>query len=448
MKHHFVLAIFWILSAVTAGASTKTLTLPHKTATLSNGLRIVLVKYPSPGVVAYQMPLRVGSRNEVEAGKTGFAHFFEHLMFRGTKKRTAEEFGQIYNDLGCENNAWTSDDITNYHGVVASVYLPQILDAEADRFMNLQFDEKALRDESGAVLGEYNKNVAQPEFLLEEKLRSTAFKKHTYSHTTMGFKEDVLQFPERFADVWPFFKRYYRPENVSVILVGDIDFDKMLRLVKDKFGDWKGAADAKPSIIPVEPEQTETRHAEVKLDKPTQTRLTIAYKIPAFTTKNRDFASLELLSAIQFSVTSDFQKEYKFKRKWLDAVDAGALEQADPGLWMINLRLAEAGEGKEAEILAAVDQTVAQVRDHALSAEKIAAAKKRVKNSAVTSWFSSPETLSGRIAWLTTFEPDLDVINRVFERVEETKASDITGFAKRFLTDSRKTVITLRGSSQ
>src|SRR4051812_13149531 len=88
------------------------LNLSHKATTLANGLRVFMVKYPSPGVVAYELAVHAGSRNEVEIGKTGFAHFFEHLMFRGTKHRTGKEFGDLYTKLGCENNAWTSYDMT------------------------------------------------------------------------------------------------------------------------------------------------------------------------------------------------------------------------------------------------------------------------------------------------------------------------------------------------
>src|SRR5579871_1254359 len=133
-------------------ASDHILTLPHKEAVLPNGLKVFMVKYPSPGVVAYQVAVHAGSRNEIEKGKTGFAHFFEHLMFRGTKHLKAKQFGELYVKLGNENNDWKGNDMTDYHGVVASIYLPKILAAEADRFANLSFPEKLLRDEAGAVL--------------------------------------------------------------------------------------------------------------------------------------------------------------------------------------------------------------------------------------------------------------------------------------------------------
>jgi len=439
-------ATLWTIGALAARAPQSILSLPHKEVKLQNGLRIYMVKYPSPGVVSYQLPVRVGSRNEVEAGKSGFAHFFEHLMFRGTKKRTAKEFGQLYVKLGCENNAWTDYDMTNYHGLIAAEYLPKILEAEADRFANLSFDEKALRDEAGAVLGEYNKDVAQPEFMLEEKLMATAFQVHTYGHTTMGYKEDILKFGERYKDVWPFFHRYYRPSNVAIVLVGDIDFDRELSTIKKYFGGWKDP-NAVPSPVPVEAPQTEARHAEVRLDKPTQTRVVVSFKVPAFTTANAESASLALLSEMYFSVTSDFQKEFRFDKKWVDDVSAWARETRDPGLWTIAVRLSATGEGKEDEIKKAIENTVLRMSTQGIDTLKMRAAKDRIRNDALSNWFDTPEGLAGRIAWYTGFESDLGVLDRVLLRVQDVQLDDLAQFARRYLQETRKTTVILKGKS-
>lgn len=423
------------------------LTLPHREEKLENGLRIFLVKYPSPGTVAYQLPVRVGSRHEIEKGKTGFAHFFEHLMFRGTKNMSGKAFGELYARIGAENNAWTWFDQTNYHGLVAVRYLPEVLGAEADRFMNLQFDEKALRDEAGAVVGEYNKNVAQPEFQMEEKMLATAFKTHPYGHTTMGYKEDILKYTERYKDVWPFFRRYYRPSNVGVVLVGDIDFDKTLALVKEKFGGWKDTGEVPPQI-PQEAPQTAPRSAAVKLNKPTQTRLSVAYKVPGFTTSTTDSAALDLLAEMAFSVTSDFQKIYRFEKKWLDSVSASPLPMVDVGLWEIGVRFSEAGEPHREEVQAAIERTIAQLRETPAAEARLADTKKRFRNAATASWFGGPNDLASKIAWYTNFEPELDVINRHFGRLEEVTSGVIQDFAKKHLVDAGKTTVVLQGSGK
>lgn len=441
--------LFLVAISAVLTAAPHVLTLPHEATTLPNGIRVYLIKYPSPGTIAYQLPVRAGSRNEVEKGKSGFAHFFEHLMFRGTKKMTGKQFGDLYSKLGAENNAWTWFDLTNYHGTVAQRYIPKIIAAEADRFANLQFDEKALRDEAGAVLGEYNKSVAGPEFLLEEKLLATVFTTHTYGHTTMGYKEDVLQFTERYKDVWPFFKRYYRPSNISVILVGDVDFKRELRLIQSKFGSWKDPK-MDPVTIPEEPPQVGPRTASVKLNKPAQTRFTIAFRTPAFSTKSTDAAAKELLTELGFSIVSDFQKTYRFQKKWLDAVEIGPfpMQSRDAGLWSLTLRLSESGESHREDVLDAVNEVIEQFRTKDIAPEKLAAVKKRFKNAAVTGWFESPEALAGKIAWYTSFEQDLGVIDRHFQRVEEVTAQALREFATKYFIDAAKTTITLEGEKR
>jgi zinc protease len=440
---HALLATAWVVPA--AKASTKSVLPAERRATaLPNGLRIFMVKYPSPGVVAYQIPVRVGSRNEVEAGKSGFAHFFEHLMFRGTKNRTGAELSALYTKLGVENNAWTDLDLTNYHGVTATANLPQVLEAEADRFRYLQFSEALFKDEAGAVLGEYFKNVSNPGFVLEEKLAATAFRKHPYGHTTMGYKEDIAAYPTRFADVWPFFHRYYRPDNVSIVLVGDVGFERERALVEKYFGDWK-AKPTEPVSIPEEPKQTEPRRADVKLEVPTQMRIAVAYKVPAFTTAKKDAAALTIAAELAFSVVSEFQSTYKFQRGWVDEVKAAPSMNLDPGLWTIWVRLTEAGEQNAEAVLAAVENTVAQLRKAPPSNLRLLNAKKRVRNAALLGAFHSPEALASQVAWYTSFEPDLDVLDRVLQRVAEVQPADVLQFAKAYLIDTGKTVVVLRG---
>jgi zinc protease len=423
------------------------LTLVHKTEKLPNGLKVFMVKYPSPGTIAYEIAVRVGSGDETEKGKTGFAHFFEHLMFRGTKHLTSKQLNDLYVKLGVENNAETGSDMTHYFGAVAKQYLPRILEAEADRFQNLYFDEKALRDEAGAVLGEYNKDVASPEFQLEEKLDETAFKVHPYGHTTMGYKQDILKFTERYNDVWPFFRAHYRPSNARIVLVGDVDFDAAMTAIRKSFGGWREPKESVPKL-PVEPEQTSARTARVDLDKEVQPRVEVAYKVPAFTTTNGDSAALAVLAEMTFSVVSDFQKKYRFDEKWVESVGAGAPESREPGLWIVELKLTTRGEGKEEKLATAIDDAVAKLRKEPPATSRLESTKSRLRNSLAANWFSSPDHLSSRIAWYTNLESDLEVVNRVAERLAAVTAADVQSVAKRYLTPERRTTVILRGKSK
>lgn len=418
--------------------------LPNQTHTLKNGLKVILVQYPSPGVIAYSLAVHAGSRNETEKGKSGFAHFFEHLMFRGTKHRTGKEFGELYAKLGNENNAWTNYDLTNYHGVVAADYIDKVLEAEADRFANLSFDEKQLQDEAGAVLGEYNKNISQPESVLEEKLMETAFKVHPYSHTVIGYKKDILDYPQRYKDVWPFFKRYYRPENVSLILVGDLQFSQTLLAVKKHFEKWVGEKVA-PVEIPSEPEQNEFREAAVSIDTATQTRLVIAYKSPAFSTHDKNAAILTILPELLFSVTSDFQKEFVFEKNWIDSVYSYSPDSVDPSIWPIFLRFSNTGEAKIAEVKAAVEKEIEKLRKGKIDPTRLEQTKKRLRNSIVRSGFSSPDGLGYLIAIYTNLEGDIGVLDRMLGQLNAVSAGDIKAFANKYLIKTKQTNITLTG---
>jgi Predicted Zn-dependent peptidases len=152
--------------------------------TLPNGLKVIVVPTGFPNIVSLQIPVQTGSRNEVEPGKSGFAHFFEHMMFRGTKAWPPEKYQEVLTQVGARQNAYTTDDYTNYHTTFSKEDLEKMLRIEADRFMNLDYSPEGFKTEARAVLGEYNKNSANPIFKLEEVQHEKAFTTHTYKHTT------------------------------------------------------------------------------------------------------------------------------------------------------------------------------------------------------------------------------------------------------------------------
>jgi zinc protease len=194
---------------------------PVSQETLKNGLRVLFVPMASPGLAAYYTAVRTGSRNEIEPGHTGFAHFFEHMMFRGTKANP--NFDGKMAEFGWHNNAFTSDDQTVYTDFGPASRLGDVIALEADRFRNLSYGEPAFRTEALAVLGEYNKGAAAPWLKLEETLVGTAFTKHTYRHTTLGYLADIQAMPGKYAYSKKFHQRFYRPDNCIVIVVGDYD---------------------------------------------------------------------------------------------------------------------------------------------------------------------------------------------------------------------------------
>src|SRR5688572_1440915 len=189
MKHHVLTALATAL--MTADLSAQVLPFKATEKTLANGLKVIVVPTGFPNIVSVQIPVQTGSRNEFEPGKSGFAHFFEHMMFRGTPAFPPEKYQAAMTAAGARTNAYTTDDYTNYHATFAKEDLETILRLEADRFQNLSYAEPEFRTEAKAVLGEYNKNSAEPVNKLIEVQREHAYTTHTYRHTTMGFLRDI-----------------------------------------------------------------------------------------------------------------------------------------------------------------------------------------------------------------------------------------------------------------
>ena len=186
---------------------------PVTEKTLGNGLRVYVVGYDSPGLVAFYSVVRTGSRNEVEPGKSGFAHFFEHLMFRGTPNTPPEKYRDIMSKAGARDNAGTGDDRTRYYASFAKEHLEEVVGLYADMFQHLAYSESDFKTEARAILGEYNKNSADPTEKLFEVQRDHFYQRHTYKHTTMGFINDIENMPNEYAYSKMFFERWYRPQN-------------------------------------------------------------------------------------------------------------------------------------------------------------------------------------------------------------------------------------------
>src|SRR3974377_2379537 len=151
---------------------------PIQKTTLDNGLSVISVPFDSPGIIAYYTVVRTGSRNEVEKGLSGFAHFFEHMMFRGPEKYPQQKYNDVLKSLGADSNAFTTDDWTCYHMTIPASALATAVAIEADRFQNLKYDEPSFQKEARAVLGEDNKEVSNPLLKLDETMQNTAFTTH------------------------------------------------------------------------------------------------------------------------------------------------------------------------------------------------------------------------------------------------------------------------------
>src|ERR1044071_6363752 len=214
--------VAWAALAFGAEGPPKVFPYPYSLEDLPNGLRLVSVPTDFPNIVATYIVVQTGSRNEVEPGHTGFAHLFEHIMFKGTEQYPADKYNQTLRRMGAASNGFTSSDFTCYYTVFSKEDLATVLSMEADRFQRLKYTEPEFKTESLAVLGEYNKNSSSPFSRLRESLAATAFDRSTYKHTTMGFLKDIQDMPNQYEYSKQFFDRYYKPEYTTILVVGDV----------------------------------------------------------------------------------------------------------------------------------------------------------------------------------------------------------------------------------
>src|SRR6185503_5976627 len=172
------------------------------------------------------------------------------------KKYPAAAYEAVITKIGANTNAYTSDDLTVYHLKFAKEDLDQVVDIESDRFQNLSYSPPAFMTEAGAVYGEYRKNITNPTAQLNEKIQDLAYDQHTYKHTTIGFERDIKAMPQQFQYSLSFFRRFYRPENVVLLIVGDVDPEATVVLVRKYYGGWEKGY-TPPAIVPEPPQRAE-----------------------------------------------------------------------------------------------------------------------------------------------------------------------------------------------
>jgi len=252
-----------LAASTTAGAATRPPKLDYTYVTLENGLKVVLLEDHSTPIVHLQVWYHVGSRDE-KKGRTGFAHLFEHMMFKGSKNVEAEAHPSMISSVGGQSNAYTTEDTTVYWETVPAQYLPLILWLEADRMASLRIDEQRFRTEREVVKEERRMRVEnQPYGRLQEIIYDQAFTVHPYKHPTIGSMEDLEA--ASIDDVRDFYRTYYVPNNATVALVGDFETKEALALVEQYLGRVPQGKPV-PRDIPKEPRPTRPRR--VRLEEP------------------------------------------------------------------------------------------------------------------------------------------------------------------------------------
>jgi zinc protease len=405
---------------------------------LDNGLRVMVVKTDYPDVVSLQIPVSVGSRNEVEAGKTGFAHFFEHMMFKGSEKFPQDVYSDILKNSGVDNRAYTTNDYTNYHLNFSKEHLDKVLEIEAYIFQNLTYSEEQFRTEALTVKGEYLKNNASPIRKLLSAVRNEAFEKHTYKHTTMGFFEDIEVMPDQMAYGKEFFAKFYKPEYVSLVIVGDVDPQETMAMVKKHWGNWKKGD--YQADIPVEPKQQAAKYVHEKNDGLPGHWLLVSYKGTAWDPTQKDRAALDLISQLYFSNNSALYQELVVDKQIASQMFTYNPDTKDPGLLHVFVKVEN--EADLAKARDAINRTYAQARTELVDAQKLADLKSNLKYSFINGLDSS-QSIASTLASYMHFERDPEVINQLYATADSITPEDIKAVANKYFVDSSRTTVTM-----
>jgi zinc protease len=438
MKFLVIALLLLCLPAMGLAQKRKAFAYDYTIDDLANGLRLITIPTDYPNLVALYVVVQTGSRNEIEKGKSGYAHLFEHLMFRGSEHYTGAERDEILKKAGADSNAYTTDDRTVYHEVFSKDDLNKILELEADRFQHLKYEPDAYKTETRAVLGEFNKNSADPEEKLYEVLRATAYQRHTYSHTTMGFLEDVEDMPNQYDYSWQFYQRYYRPEYTTIVLVGDLKRDDALTMVKKYFGDWKRGSYAPD--IPNEPDQTEPRQNHVDWPSETLPIVYVAFRGPEYSDTKKDKAALDLLAPIAFGENSDVYQKLVLEEQKVDSLSFSLADRADPELFIVAAKVKEA---KDLDyVRQQIQDTFRRFATEKVSQDKLDATRSRARYSFALAMDSS-EAIAGALAEYIGLRRTPATIDKLFDLYDTITPDDLREMAAKYFVDKHRTVVTL-----
>jgi len=393
-----------------------------RSRTLDNGLEVLIwPDHDIPNGTLYYF-VRAGGRNEYP-GITGLSHFFEHMMFNGTSTRAPGEFDRVMEAAGGANNAYTTNDVTVYTDWFPITAMPVIMDLESDRLANLAFVPEVVESERGVVYSERRLRVEDSNigFLLEQA-QATAYVAHPYQTPVIGWPSDIESWT--MEDLQSYFTTYYAPNNLVMVITGDVDPDATFAEVERWFGSIPAQAPPQ-TVTTVEPVQTGA--------------VLIGFHVGP--EAHEDTPALELLDEIMSSGESSRLYQRLVDQDQI-AVDVGAfLRQGfDPGMYWV---YAVTPPGQDiAEVEAVLLEELARIVDEGVSEAEL----EKARNLRLMGFWRSMATIAGKANALgnyRTFHGDWRALFTAPERLEAVTADDLREVAARYLTRSNRTVATL-----
>jgi len=406
------------------------------TRVLANGLRMVLAEEHSTPIVNVQVWYHVGSKDE-RPGRTGFAHLFEHLMFKGSAHVGPEEHSRIIEAAGGIDNAYTNDDVTVFWETVPSNYLERALWLEADRMASLRVEQANFASEREVVKEERRMRVEDPPYgRLFEDLYAAAFTVHPYHHTTIGSMEDLNR--ATLAEVQEFYRSYYRPDNATLVVVGDVAAEECFAWAEKYFGGIPKPAQEVPRQHLTEPAQTEEKRVSKSYGANSPLPAVVeGYKMPAAFTG--DYYALNLASSILSNGESSRLYRRLVYESQIAAQAAGVGNfTEDPNLF---LAFAVMNQGKTVEEgKAAIERVLEELKTQPVSAHELEKAKNQVLAGSIFAREGDQPT-ADNLGFAAVIGKDPELVNRDTEMYLRVTAEDIERVAREYFVPARRTVL-------
>jgi zinc protease len=417
-------------------------TLQYQITTLSNGLTVVLSEDHSTPIVHLQLWYHVGSKNE-KPGRTGFAHLFEHLMFKGSKNVEPDAHTSLIAGVGGQSNAYTTDDVTVFWETVPAQYLPLVLWLEADRMTTLRVDNDVFATEREVVKEERRMRVEnQPYGRLSEIIHDEAFTVHPYKHPTIGSMRDLES--ASIEDVRDFRRTYYVPGNATLVLVGDFDSTQALQLVAQYLGRVPKSDGAVPRDIPPEPQQTRERRVTLQEPWPLPV-VVVAHHITY--DGHPDSYPLHMASKVlSDGQSSRIYRKLVYEKNIAFEAFGGANIIEDPNLFFA-VAIVQPGH-TTAEATDALVAELDRLRAEPISDHELQRAKNQFARDYIVGRESNRQKALHLAHAVVLHHGDVKTADGEFDIIQNVSAADVQRVAQTYFTPENRVVITVMPSGQ
>ncbi len=398
-------------------------------------MEVVVVPDRRAPVVTHMVWYRIGASDEPQ-GKSGIAHFLEHLMFKGTDTIPAGEFSKIIARLGGQDNAFTAHDITSYFQRVSKEKLPDVMRMEADRMSNLRLDEKEVLTERKVIIEERRSRVDNdPGSLLQEQMMAALFTAHPYKIPIIGWLPEMRGLSR--ADALAFYSKYYAPNNAILVVTGDVEPDAIMKLARETYGKNKANPEIIARVRPSEPAPIAEKRVILKderVGKPTFERY---YMVPSHTTaEGREADALQILARVIGSSNTSrvYTRLVREEKKASSA--SGFYSGLGLDFGSFGFSAVVAGDVKLEDVEASLDAVIKDVIDNGVTQEEVDRAKTgQIANIVYSS--DSQQSLAHTYGWsLATGRTVADVEARE-ERIRAVTREDVQKVAAKYLDKKR-----------